>query len=425
MNIFKTDKHLAKYVKDLGGKLYLVGGAVRDNLMGRTCSDKDYVVTGLSVEDMDFQQVGKDFPVFLVDIDGAKCEVVLARIERKIGNNHTDFVCETKDVTIEKDLSRRDFTINAIAYDILKDTYIDPFNGQDDINNHVLRHTSEAFEEDPLRVYRAARFSATLGFKINVTTLLVMESMKDTLSHLSPERIWKELHKVLQDSNNPRIFFDVLIECNLLDVHFKHIANLDVPDMHDGTALEHTLNLLDKSKDPYVRFGLLSHDLGKGISPKDNHPHHYRHDRLGIELVEDMCSKLRIPNDYKHIGMAASKEHMKIKCITQMSHKGRQYKYVMSLHKNFDRLMEISLIDSIHREGVMNREIVESCFNDKYVYFIKSVADVVTSHITGTKLIAEGYEEGVKLGELLLQRRIRGYMDLLKTMTLDDFKHKR
>lgn len=291
-------------------KVYLVGGAVRDKLLGLPISDRDYVVVGTTPEAMlakGFQQVGKDFPVFLHPKTHE--EYALARTERKIGSGYTGFSCySAPDVTIEDDLLRRDLTINAIAQ---SDTgeLIDPHHGVRDLKNRVLRHVSDAFLEDPLRVLRVARFAARYyaqGFRIAPETMFLMQSMSETgeLSHLTPERVWTETHKALM-SNSPQIYFEVLRECGALAILFPEIDNLFGvpapekwhPEVDTGIHILMVMRVVATlSKDIDVRFAALCHDLGKGLTPKAVWPSHPQHGEAGIPLIIDLCERYKIPS---------------------------------------------------------------------------------------------------------------------------------
>ena len=243
---------MAKKIKSNSGNLYLVGGAVRDELLGIKSHDEDYCVTGISFEE--FKKLfpkahirGKSFAVF--DIDGK--EFALARRERKAGIGHKKFEIETdKLITIEEDLARRDITINAIAKNVLKGEIIDPFNGRNDLNKKVIRAVTNAFKEDPLRVYRVARFAAKFGFSVDKKTIEMMEELKQELTTISEERVYTEFSKALL-TQKPSIFFEVLREANVLDIHFKCISNLigaEQPEKYhpEGDAYNHTLIVLDK-----------------------------------------------------------------------------------------------------------------------------------------------------------------------------------
>lgn len=282
MNIIE----IANIIKQNGGKLYLVGGAVRDSLLKRSNYDEDYCVVGIEKElfsklfPESFPR-GKSFEVF--DIDGK--EFALARKEKKTGLGHKKFEIITgKEIAIEEDLKRRDLTINSIAKDVLTGEIIDPFGGIEDIKNKVIRATSKAFCEDPLRVYRAARFASELEFKVEENTLKMMNSLKGELPTLSKERVFEEFRKALRTSK-PSIFFNVLKEADILDVHFEEIYNLigaEQPIKHhpEGDSYNHTMFALDNSvqltEDLMVRYSVLVHDLGKGLTPSKMYPHHYR-----------------------------------------------------------------------------------------------------------------------------------------------------
>ena len=222
-----TILNIAKKIENIGGRMYLVGGAVRDKLMAIENHDEDYCITGVEVQE--FLKIcpnahirGKDFPVF--DVDGK--EIALARTERKIGEGHKGFKIDTnKQITIQQDLIRRDITINAIAQDVITKEIIDPFGGIEDINKKIIRATSNSFKEDPLRVYRVARFAAKLNFNVEENTLKLMNSLKMELKTISKEREFEEFRKALK-TDKPSIFFDVLKKAGVLQEHFLEIYNL-------------------------------------------------------------------------------------------------------------------------------------------------------------------------------------------------------
>ena len=312
---------IAKKIENIGGKLYLVGGAIRDKYLKRKVTDEDYCVTGINQADFEklFPKAiirGKDFPVY--DIQGK--EIALAREERKLDKGHKSFIINTnKNITIEQDLARRDITINSIAQEVLTEKIIDPFNGIEDIKNKTIRKTTEAFREDPLRAYRVARFAATLEFKVEKNTIESMYELKEELNTLSGERVFDEFRKALL-SNKPSIFFEVLKEANILDVHFREIYNLigktQPEKFHpEGDSFNHTMIVLDNSSkltnNLEVKFSCLVHDLGKGTTPKEILPHHYGHEERGIELVQSLGKRIKIPNNWIKCGKAACKFHMK------------------------------------------------------------------------------------------------------------------
>lgn len=303
-------------------KTYLVGGAVRDELLGIASQDKDYVVVGASAKqmlDQGYLPVGKDFPVFLHP--DSKHEYALARIERKIDKGYTGFSVEAGiQVSLEDDLARRDLTINAIAKD-KNGALIDPFNGQDDLKNKILRHVTDAFSEDPVRVLRIARFRARYGkeWRIHPNTHELIQQIKANgeLDYLVPERIWKETEKALSEQQ-AHVFFETLDELNVLDVLFPELAAMreipQPPEHHpEGDVLIHTLLVLKRACDldfsQETRFAALSHDFGKPISyAKQGNLHN--HEEEGIPIVEAFCERLRIPNKLKELGVLTSKNHL-------------------------------------------------------------------------------------------------------------------
>ena len=304
--------------------LYLVGGAVRDKLLNYPFSERDWVVVGATPDELihkGFQQVGSDFPVFLHP--ETKEEYALARTERKsgVGYKGFQFFADTS-VTLEQDLSRRDLTINAIAEDS-DGNLIDPYNGQKDLNEKTLRHVSEAFAEDPLRVLRVARFAARyqhLGFTIAAETLSLMTEITASgeLQYLTAERVWVETEKALRE-RSPRTYIEVLRQCNALKVLFPELERLfgvaQRADYHPeiDTGI-HVLMALDQAtaldNDTATRFAVLVHDLGKGITPKDVLPKHTGHEERGVQLVNDLCDRLKVPNRYRDLAVSVSRYHL-------------------------------------------------------------------------------------------------------------------
>lgn len=314
-------KEIAETIKQNGGTLYLVGGAIRDELLGKEVYDKDYCVTGISKEKFielfpKAKILGKSFEVFEI----GHMQFALARKETKKGKGHKEFEIETGEkITIEEDLERRDITINAIAKNVLTEEIVDPFNGIKDIQNKKICKVSDAFVEDPLRVYRVARIAAQTGFEVEQETLKQMGNLKEELYTLSKERIFVELKKALE-TKKPSTFFNVLRDANVLDVHFKEIydliGSLQPEKYHpEGDSYNHTMIVVDKSteltNDTAIRFACLVHDLGKGVTPKEMYPHHHGHDEKGVKLVENLGNRINVPNIWKSYGKVASKEHMK------------------------------------------------------------------------------------------------------------------
>lgn len=304
-------------------KSYLVGGAVRDTLLGLPVKDRDWVVVGATPEEMlnaGYQQVGRDFPVFLHPKSHE--EYALARTERKSGVGYTGFtVHAAPDVTLEQDLLRRDLTVNALAQDE-NGNIIDPFNGQRDLHNRILRHVSPAFGEDPLRVLRVARFAARyahLSFRIADETMALMRAMTDEgeLAHLTTERVWQETENALR-TRNPQVYFQVLRDCGALAVLFPEVDALYGvpapakwhPEIDTGVHTLMTLTMAAMlSPDVDVRFATLCHDLGKGLTPKELWPRHHGHGPAGVKLVEGLCKRLRVPNDIRDLAKLVAEFH--------------------------------------------------------------------------------------------------------------------
>ncbi len=304
-------------------KIYLVGGAVRDALLKYPVAERDWVVVGARPEQLlqqGYLQVGKDFPVFLHP--QTREEYALARTERKRGHGYTGFAVDCDpSVTLEEDLRRRDLTINAMAQDA-DGSIIDPYGGRADLEQRVLRHVSDAFVEDPLRVLRTARFAARyahLQFTIAPQTSALMADIvaQGELAHLSPERVWVELEKGLGE-RNPEVFVQVLRDCGALDKLLPEVAALfgvpqpaaHHPEIDTG---EHILMALQQAvllcADTDVRFAVLLHDLGKGTTPHAEWPRHLRHEQRGVKLVEQVCQRLRAPRRHSDLARAACLYH--------------------------------------------------------------------------------------------------------------------
>jgi tRNA nucleotidyltransferase (CCA-adding enzyme) len=304
-------------------KTYLVGGAVRDRLLGRPVKERDYVVVGATPEQMianGFLKVGKDFPVFLHP--QSKDEYALARTERKTAPGYRGFaVHAAPDVTLEEDLRRRDLTINALAEDEAG-RLIDPYGGLSDLERRVLRHVSPAFAEDPVRILRVARFAALyadLGFEVAEETLRMMRSMVTAgeVDALVPERVWQELVKALAVSK-PSPFFGVLRACGALARLFPEIDRLWGvpqpakwhPEIDTGV---HTMMVLDMAArittDRAVRFAALTHDLGKGTTPREILPSHRGHEQRGVEILDGFCRRFRVPGRYRELAVVTARYH--------------------------------------------------------------------------------------------------------------------
>jgi tRNA nucleotidyltransferase (CCA-adding enzyme) len=304
-------------------KIYLVGGAVRDKLLQRPVTEKDWVVVGSSPEQMQqlgYTPVGKDFPVFLHP--DTKEEYALARTERKTGHGYGgfSFYC-AQDVTLEEDLIRRDLTINAMA-ETAEGEIIDPYNGQQDLANKLLRHVSPAFAEDPVRILRIARFAARyhhLGFRVADETIALMQTMvaSGEVNHLVAERVWKETERALGEPN-PEIFIEVLRSANALALLFPEIdALFGVPQtathhpeidtgIHTLMSLQQAVKLGGNS---CVRFATLLHDLGKAKTPPEEWPRHIAHESRSLPLVKDLCTRVAAPKEFKELALIVAQWH--------------------------------------------------------------------------------------------------------------------
>lgn len=314
-------------------KTYLVGGAVRDALLGRTAGDRDYVVVGATPDKMlalGFLPVGKDFPVFLHP--QSKEEYALARSERKTAAGYHGFVFHTDaDVTLEQDLVRRDFTVNAIAQDENGNLF-DPFNGRQDIENKILRHVSPAFAEDPVRILRAARFMARFaesGFSIAPETLELMRLMvaNGEVDALVSERVWQEQKRALEEPR-PSAFIQTLRDCGALKILFPEIdALFGVPqriEFHpEVDAGLHTQMVCDMAAklapgNAMLGFAALTHDLGKALSPKDQLPKHIGHEQSGLEPLANLCQRFKVPADYRDLAEIVCREHLNVHRLDEM-----------------------------------------------------------------------------------------------------------
>lgn len=301
-------------------KIYAVGGAVRDRLLGREVADQDYVVVGATPEQMEaegFRPVGKDFPVFLHPQTHE--EYALARTERKTARGYKGFdVHASPEVTLEQDLARRDLTINAIARDEAGNL-IDPYGGEADLRAGILRHVSPAFVEDPVRILRVARFAARFGFAIAPETLELMKEMvrNGEVDHLVPERAWQELSRGLMEAK-PSGMFLALRECGALARILPEVDALfgvpqppqHHPEVDTGV---HVMLVLDyagaQGYSLPVRFAALTHDLGKGVTPREFWPRHHGHEQKSVELVEKLCERLRVANDCRDLGVLVARYH--------------------------------------------------------------------------------------------------------------------
>ena len=304
-------------------QVYLVGGAVRDALLGLSVKERDWVVVGSTREELlrlRYREVGRDFPVFLHPESHE--EYALARLERKIAPGYRGFAVEFgPEVTLEEDLARRDLTINAIAQ-AADGTLVDPHGGRRDIESRTLRHVADAFVEDPVRILRVARFAARfapLGFTVAPETLALMRSMvaRHEADALVAERVWQETDKALRELR-ASVFFQVLRDCGALRVVYPELDALFGvpqpaqwhPEIDTGV---HTLMVLDQaamlSPDPRVRFAALVHDLGKGTTPRAHWPGHRGHEERSVALIEALAVRLKLPADYRDLALIVARYH--------------------------------------------------------------------------------------------------------------------
>ena len=309
--------------------VYLVGGAVRDSLLGHRSHDLDYVVVGETTDTMaalGFQSVGSDFPVFLHP--HTKDEYALARTERKSGKGYTGFTVDAStSVTLEEDLARRDLTINSMAMDA-NGQIIDPYNGQTDLKNKTLKHTTAAFAEDPVRVLRVARFLARFGdeWTIHPDTCALMKKLRDNgeLTHLVPERVWKETEKALAEKY-PHLFFEALNGLGIFP-EVEIMAGVPQPETHhpEGDVHTHTMLVVkraaDLNFDVETRFAALTHDFGKA------HCYQKRgnllgHEQEGVAIIEAFCERLKVPNHFKALATLTSDNHTRCHTLFELTPK--------------------------------------------------------------------------------------------------------
>ena len=301
-------------------KIYAVGGAVRDRLLGRPVADQDYVVVGSTPEQMEqlgYRPVGKDFPVFLHPQTHE--EYALARTERKTARGYKGFdIQASPEVTLEQDLARRDLTINAIARDDIGNI-IDPHHGVADLKAGILRHVSQAFVEDPVRVLRVARFAARFGFTIAAETLELMREMvrNGEVDHLVPERVWQELSRGLMEDKPSRMLM-ALRDCAALQRILPEVDGLfgvpqpaqHHPEVDTGLHILLVVDCAAAHNHPLtVRFAALTHDLGKAVTPRKLWPKHHGHEHKSVELVERLCARLRVPGECRDLAVLAARYH--------------------------------------------------------------------------------------------------------------------
>ena len=401
-------RKIANKIKENGGKLYLVGGAVRDKLLKQEIHDEDYCIVGITSEE--FKELfpesiirGKSFQVF--EINGK--EFAMARTEKKNGIGHKEFeITANKEITIEQDLARRDITINSMAEDVLTGELIDPFNGKLDLENKIIRATTTHFLEDPLRVYRVARFATSFQFEVEEKTIKMMNSLKDELETLSPERVFIEFSKALS-KQKPSMFFEVLKKAGVLEVHFKEIYDLigalqPIKHHPEGDSFNHTMLVVDKAAEQTdnleIRFASLVHDLGKGITPKNEYPHHYGHEIKGVNLVVQFGNKLKAPTRWINSGKVACREHMRGGIFYKMR-PSKKVEFIERVAKSSIGLHGLQIV--VNADKLSSRNIDEGSID------FETIGKKCLEEIDG-KLIKHKYNisEGKDFGSKLHQERI-------------------
>ncbi|EJL6779396.1 TPA: multifunctional CCA addition/repair protein [Vibrio cholerae] len=402
-------------------QIYLVGGAVRDQLLQLPVYDRDWVVVGSSPQAMlaaGFQAVGKDFPVFLHP--NSKEEHALARTERKTGVGYTGFACHyAPDVTLEDDLLRRDLTINAMAQDN-SGQLIDPYGGQRDLAAKVLRHVSPAFVEDPLRVLRVARFAAKLhhlGFTVAKETMQLMTKITQSgeLQHLTAERVWQEWHKSLS-THHPEVFLQVLRDCGALAVVLPEIDRLfGVPQpekwhpeidtgIHTLMVAKQAAQLSDSLP---VRFAAQVHDLGKGVTPPSEWPSHKLHCHTGLNIIESLCERIRVPNEFRDLALAVCAQHSNIhradelKPATKLKVLG-----LLDVWRKPERLEQVLLCCEADHRGRLGLESEPYPQREIFLRAYQAALGVAVQAV-----IADGFQ-GKQIKEELDKRRVSAIEDL-------------
>jgi tRNA nucleotidyltransferase (CCA-adding enzyme) len=405
-------------------KTYLVGGAVRDKLLGYPVTESDWVVVGATPEQLTglgYRAVGRDFPVFLHP--QTKEEYALARTERKTAPGYTGFQCHSSpDVSLEDDLLRRDLTVNAMAMDE-DGKLIDPYGGKADLQAKILRHVSPAFAEDPLRVLRVARFAARyahLGFTVADETLALMRQLSDAgeLEFLVAERLWSETDRALAEQS-PRVYFDVLRGCGALAVLFPEIDRLfgiPQPEHHHpeiDTGLHCMMALQQAARlnaNNCCRFAVLVHDLGKAETARENWPQHINHEKRGVKLIHALCERIKTPKRYRDLAVKVCQYHthshlaleLKPSTIVKLLDRLDAWRDPEGL----DNFLLACTADATGRKGLEDQPYPQS-------EWLKQ-AYLVCRQVDSGPLVEAGLS-GVKLGNAIRQQRIVAIAKL-KTM---------
>lgn len=397
-------------------KTYLVGGAVRDALLGLPAGDRDYVVVGETPEAMlaaGFKAVGKDFPVFLHPDTGE--EYALARTERKSGRGYRGFVVDADpSVSLEEDLGRRDFTINAIARDESDGRLIDPYGGARDIEARVLRHVGEAFVEDPLRVLRAARFMARFaahGFSVAPETMALMRRMAESgeLADLVPERVWQELRRALRCAK-PSAFLRTLHEAGALAAVLPEVEALYGvpqraeyhPEVDTGIHTEMVVDMAAQLApgDDLIGFAALTHDLGKARTPAELLPRHHNHERNGLEPLADLCARLKVPTEHRLLAEAVCREHLNVHRLGEMRPRS-VYELIARCDgwRNPQRIEQMALVCEADKRGRLGLEDSEYPSRQALVDALRAASKVRASDLPAGL-------SGPAIGEAMRRARI-------------------
>ncbi|NKB76356.1 MAG: multifunctional CCA addition/repair protein [Gammaproteobacteria bacterium] len=407
--------------------VYLVGGAVRDQIMGLQVKDRDWVVVGATPEEMTrrgFKPVGKDFPVFLHP--STKEEYALARSERKTGKGYRGFeIVSNPNITLEQDLIRRDLTMNAIAQDSNGDL-VDPHGGIEDIRNGRIKHVSRAFEEDPVRVLRTARFAARYakrGMWIDPETNALMSKMVELgeVDALVPERVWQELESVLSQSG-VAVFFQALRRCGALERIFPELdALFGVPQVKkyhpEIDTGKHVMMSLDAAEvltsDPILLFAVLVHDLGKALTPMAELPSHRGHESRGISPIANLCDRLRVPKKYRDFALKVCEFHLHCHRIDELK-PATIFNLLEKLDgfrtpENVGNFATCCKADQRGRTGLEQASYPQA---ERLCRFHQAAMSV------NTKEIASKHEGGEQIGMAIRNARIHGITEMKKQMLL-------
>ncbi len=410
-------------------QIYMVGGAVRDRLLGRPVNDHDWVVVGARPEDMvarGFVPVGRDFPVFLHPETHE--EYALARTERKSGRGYRGFVVQASpDVTLEEDLSRRDLTINAIAASADwtgAEGLFDPYGGARDLERRVLRHVTDAFREDPVRILRVARFAARFtGFTVAPETMALMREMvrSGEADHLVAERVWQELSRGLMEERPSRMF-DVLRACGALAVVLPEVERLwgvpqraeHHPEVDTGIHLMMVLDMAARLSAPLaVRFACLTHDLGKGTTPVDVLPRHIGHEQRSSRLLKAVAERLRVPVDCRELADVVAREHGNIHRSGELGAAAlvRLLERCDAIRKpaRLDEILLACECDARGRLGFEDAPYPQRARLNAALAVVQSVATSVIAARAASMGVA-----GQKVGEMIHTARVQAVADWLR-----------